>query len=165
MPQVKCRICEVEFYAKPSWLRRGVGKYCSAKCQHEGQKKGKVVNCFICNKEVYKSLKNLKVSKSKKYFCTKSCQTIWRNTIVFVGSRHSNWKGGENTYRRLILRSGVSQLCRLCKTNDKRVLAVHHVDKNRKNNNLDNLIWLCHNCHFLIHHDIVEMKKLMEILV
>ncbi|MBI4281264.1 HNH endonuclease [Candidatus Uhrbacteria bacterium] len=32
-----------------------------------------------------------------------------------------------------------------------RVLLVHHIDENRKNNVLSNLVWLCRNCHFLVH--------------
>jgi predicted HNH restriction endonuclease len=32
------------------------------------------------------------------------------------------------------------------------------VDKNRKNNKIKNLIWLCRNCHFLIHNYPVKLK-------
>jgi predicted HNH restriction endonuclease len=37
-----------------------------------------------------------------------------------------------------------------------RVLAVRHIDQNHKNNNVENLAWLCHNCHHLVHNDKVE---------
>jgi predicted HNH restriction endonuclease len=40
----------------------------------------------------------------------------------------------------------------LCGKDDKRIIAVHHIDKNRSNNKLKNLAWLCYNCHFLVHH-------------
>jgi predicted HNH restriction endonuclease len=43
-------------------------------------------------------------------------------------------------------------VCVLCKVSDKRILAVHHKDNNRKNNKVENLVWLCHNCHILVHH-------------
>ena len=148
---VKCLICGKAFYAKPNWIRIGHGKYCSKKCQYISYKKGRVVKCFICNKEVYKSLRNLNKSKSKKYFCNKSCQAKWRNS-VFIGSKHANWKNGEYAYKSILSRHKVPKICKLCKTKDVRILAVHHVDKNHKNNKLNNLIWLCHNCHFLVHH-------------
>jgi 5-methylcytosine-specific restriction endonuclease McrA len=51
------------------------------------------------------------------------------------------------------MRSDLPQYCGRCKLVDKRVLAVHHKDKNRENNALSNLMWLCHNCHYLVHHD------------
>lgn len=56
-------------------------------------------------------------------------------------------------------------MCFRCRVSDIRVLAVHHADENRTNNGVENLIWLCHNCHYLIHHDILEKKRMMETMV
>jgi hypothetical protein len=151
MPQVKCKICHSKFYAKPSHLKLGYGKYCSTKCQHQAQLKGKFVFCEICNKKIWRKPRQLKKSKSEKFFCSKSHQTLWRN-ITFVGSRHGNWKGGENiNYKKFLIKNKIKTICKLCGCKDKRVLAVHHLDKNHKNNNLKNLIFLCHNCHHLVH--------------
>jgi len=152
MPIVNCKICNYGFYAKPNWLKRGEGKYCSNKCSYEGRKNGEIVNCSTCNKKIYKSQKDLKSSKSKKYFCSKSCQAIWRNK-EFSGERHANWKKGESVdYKRVLLRHNITPICKICLNEDKRVLCVHHIDKNRKNNNLRNLMWLCYNCHYLVHN-------------
>ena len=153
---VKCLICGNAFYAKPNWIKIGHGKYCSIICKREAQKTGKFVKCFICNKEVYKTRAALQHSKSKKYFCDKSCQTKWRNSFLYIGPNHFNWKGGNYAYKSVLNRHKVPKICGLCKTKDARVLAVHHVDKNHKNNKLNNLIWLCHNCHFLVHRYNVE---------
>lgn len=157
MPIVQCTICSSQFYAKPSNIKRGWGKYCSNHCQHEAQRIGENVSCETCKKQVYKSKKELKRSKSGNYFCSKSCQTIWRN-ISNSGINHSNWKNGKSSYRIRLLRSKRQKICEKCKISDIRVLAVHHKDKNRDNNSLSNLIWLCHNCHYLVHHDKQESK-------
>lgn len=151
MSIVKCLICLKEFYAKPFFIKRGHAKYCSQKCMHLGSRTGKFVKCHSCGKEVYKTKKALRLSKSKNYFCTKSCQTKWRNS-VFIGPLHANWRNGKHSYRSVMLRYKVPKVCKLCKTEDVRVLAVHHIDRNRKNSSISNLMWLCHNCHFLIHH-------------
>ncbi|MAZ41056.1 hypothetical protein CL654_02975 [bacterium] len=151
MPQVKCKLCKKEFYAKPFFLRNGGGKYCSSACQYKGARKGRNVPCFICKKVSYKPLAKLKTSKSKKYFCSKSCQTKWRNS-EFIGEKHANWVHGKTAYKSVLARNKVPQTCKLCKTRDKRILAVHHKDQNRLNNKLNNLVWVCHNCHHLIHH-------------
>lgn len=164
MPNVACKICKKKFYAKPHWLKQGWGKYCSSVCQYEGRKQGKIIKCFICDTERYRPKGVLKKSKSGKYFCGKSCQTRWRN-IVFTGEKHANWKHGKYAYRSVLARHNVEKICTLCATKDKRVLAVHHIDHNHANNILKNLTWLCHNCHFLVHHDIKEQKKLKEYLV
>jgi hypothetical protein len=151
MPYVECRICSKEFYIKPSHYKIGWGKYCSIACRSKAQNKGKMVKCAVCEKEIYRSPGALKHSISGKSFCSKSCQTIWRN-ITNTGNKNNNWKNGERAYRSIIKRSGKRQICYLCRTNDTRVLMVHHKDNDRTNNRLDNLIWLCCNCHYLAHH-------------
>lgn len=164
MPFVSCQLCSKQFYAKPNWIKVGWGKYCSRGCTHASQKKGNWLTCFICKKAIYKSPKEIARSKSGNFFCSKSCQTLWRNS-VYIGPNHSNWKSGEKSYREIIIRSNTTQECKRCKINDNRILAVHHLDRNRQNNKLENLVWLCHNCHYLIHHDKKEDKLFMEALV
>lgn len=160
----KCRICKKVFQTKPFFVKNGGGKYCSAVCHYKGLKTGKLVNCDICGKETYKTIKALRLSKSKKWFCSKSCQTKWRNS-EFVGEKHANYITGRASYRSVLPRNKIPQICRLCRTQDARVLAVHHLDENRLNNELKNLVWLCHNCHHLVHHYVPEKKKLMVTIV
>ena len=146
MPISSCKICRKKFYAKPNWLKRGWGKYCSGKCQFKAQLKGKFMYCNICRKKAWKTPLQLKRSKSEKFFCSKSCQTLWRNR-EFSGPRHPNWTGGEFAGRRILERANKKVVCTHCNAADKRVLMVHHKDGNRKNNRITNLIWLCQNCH------------------
>lgn len=165
MPLIKkCKICKKEFKTKPFFVKNGAGKYCSVKCHYVGLKTGKMIPCAVCGKETYKTLKALRISKSKKYFCTRSCQTKWRNAL-YVGSKHSNFRTGEYAYRSMLDRYGVPKFCRLCKTKDVRVLAVHHIDENHSNNKLNNLAWVCHNCHHLVHHYENEKQKFMVTIV
>ena len=152
MPKIACTICSMSFYAKPSHIAKGWGKYCSKKCQYAGARRGAVVSCYRCSKEIYRSAKEQIRSQSGHYFCSKSCQTVWRNSQVFIGEKHGNWTTGEASYRQRLLRSSTPTVCQKCHSTDTRVLAVHHKDKNRSNNTLSNLLWLCHNCHYLVHH-------------
>lgn len=164
MPVVACGVCSKEFYTKPYWIKLGKGKFCSSKCLYVSRRKGKMVACDICGKEAYKTQKQLTHSKSGKFFCSKSCQTRWRNT-EFVGPNHANWRNGKYVYRSILSRNGVVKRCRLCGLNDVRLLAVHHIDNDHKNNGIGNLTWLCHNCHFLVHHSEEDRRRLMEALV
>ena len=156
--------CKSSFYVKPNHQKKGWGKYCSILCRAKAQVKGKIILCAICNKQVYRSPKEIRSSESGKFFCSKSCQTIWRNTILYSGENHFNWKYGESAYRRILRAAGYKEICKLCNTDDKRILIVHHRDKNRKNNKVSNLIWLCHNCHYLVHHFVEEQNKLNVIM-
>lgn len=153
MASTTCLICKKIFYAKPSHLKRGWGKYCSKHCQAKSQVSGKTVSCFNCKKKIWKTPKEIKASRSGHLFCSKSCSAVWRNKTVLIGEGHSNWKTGQSVYRDILFRSGKRQICVMCGLKDKRVLVVHHRDKNRKNNDVSNLCWVCCNCHFLIHND------------
>lgn len=96
---------------------------------------------------MYKSLKDLKHSGNKNYFCSILCRNIWYGK-QFRRENHTNWKGEKASYKEALRRHDIEQKCFLCSSNDSRILAVHHVDQNRENNNIQNLMWLCHNCHF-----------------
>lgn len=165
MPILSCKNCFRDFYRKPSYIKLGYGAYCSSKCQYARAKNGQMVRCFICEKEIYRSKAKLEHSKSKKYFCDKSCQTKWRNS-VFVGEKHKNWKYGKGIkYRSILRNAGFLEICARCSFEDKRVLAVHHIDQNKKNNKVENLVWLCHNCHHEIHYGTVmdyQFKKVIK---
>lgn len=51
---------------------------------------------------------------------------------------------------RLLKRDGHD--CTRCGYNKKEILQVHHKDKKRENNNLENLELICPNCHFEEHY-------------
>jgi len=127
----------------------GGGNYCSNKCRVLGRKTGKNILCTFCGIEIYKPLGQLKKSKSGNHFCSKSCLFKW---IYKKYNGHPNWKGGFFSYRDKLIKNGSNRECVLCGEGNLKILAVHHIDKNRKNNDLKNLVWLCHNCHFLVHN-------------
>lgn len=151
MPQRKCRVCKKQMYVKPSHLSRGWGKFCSKKCQSVQQKTGKFIQCDTCGTEVYRSPKELKKSGSQKYFCSKRCHCVWENVHHRTREHHYNWQGGRATYRKFALRYTEGHYCRRCNINDERVLVIHHKDRNRNNNALNNLLILCINCHYIEH--------------
>ncbi len=161
MPSVQCKICSKMFYSKPSHLNKGWGKTCSIKCRNEILRTGKLVQCFSCQKEIYKDRSTILRSESNNFFCNKSCQTIWRNKL-YTKEKHANWTTGISSYRNILKRENRSLVCVKCFTADSRILAVHHRDKNRNNNNVDNLTWLCHNCHYLVHHYEAESMGFLD---
>lgn len=164
MSIVKCGVCLKDFYVKPSQLRYGWGKFCSTTCRSKSQFKGEFVNCHTCKKRIYRSPKMITRSKSGKYFCSKSCQTLWRNS-VYIGEKNVNWVNGVSAYRNILVRNGKQPVCVLCKNTDERVLNAHHIDHQRSNNNIENLVWLCLNCHYLVHHDRELDEKMRKSLL
>lgn len=84
---------------------------------------------------------------------------------MYIGPNHPNWKGGDNAYRDMMLRATSVKACKRCGVADFRLLTVHHLDENRHHNTIENLVWMCYNCHFLVHKDKEEKSKFMEALV
>lgn len=144
-----CILCGKPFYAKPNWIKRGKGKYCSVDCVYKSQRKGKFVKCFVCGKSIWRQPRQLKLSISKNYFCSKKCMMSKINDRY--GPAHPNWKKGKYVDRKLVLKDKKKSICCRCGKNDKRVLLIHHIDGNRINNDSSNLVWLCYNCHWLVH--------------
>lgn len=151
MPYVKCKICGKDFYAKPRHLKIGWGKYCSIGCRTKSQYIGKHLKCDYCGKDIYKSPSDLRKSSSRKFFCNRAYHCAWENVNRRNLENAPNWNGGEAIYRTIMDKSGIIRICAQCKIEDKRLLVVHHIDKNRKNNKIYNLQWLCRNCHYLVH--------------
>lgn len=92
--------------------------------------------------------------------------------------KNSNWKGGKsfeeyppefNEKLRDKIRKRDNNFCQLCyntsffNENPKEKLHIHHIDYNKKNNDEDNLICLCRNCHVQTNFDREKwQKKLSE---
>lgn len=63
------------------------------------------------------------------------------------GNKNSNWNGGITIYRKL--KESVDH-CEACE--EKNIpFEVHHIDKNRRNNSIKNLLKLCRKCHKHFH--------------
>lgn len=76
---------------------------------------------------------------NKQVTCSRSCS----NT-------HFRTKEGATTYRSRALRH-YGCICSVCGFSNILALEVHHIDKNRDNNSIENLKVLCANCHRIIH--------------
>lgn len=66
------------------------------------------------------------------------------------GIENSGWKGGPKNHNEARILKAHTKACELCGSCVR--LEVHHKDKNRSNNNLNNLIKICCKCHNLLHH-------------
>ena len=157
---IKCDQCGKEFNRKPSAIKNNTDKgrknYCSNKCKKLGQFTGKVYKCEKCGKEVYRNSAQVKKSKSGFVFCSKSCACSYNNSVLRKGSNNPNWKTGDSLYVEIAYNTYIKE-CAICKESNKDLLEVHHIDKNRSNNDPSNLIILCANHHSLVHRAGLEI--------
>lgn len=90
-------------------------------------------------------------------FCNKSCACSFNNTEYRSKENNPNWKNGHALYVKLAY-DVYLQECTICSFNDINALEVHHIDRDRSNGEIDNLIVLCANHHALVHRGPLEIS-------
>lgn len=139
-----CNVCNYKYIKKKS-----TQKTCSKACGYKYRtlppnktqfKKGqKPWNFGILLSDDYKA----KLSEAR-------LKSIYR-----TGKLHPKWKGGTYGYysgiaRKVMIENKVDKKCTVCSS--VKNIHTHHIDKNRQNNQLSNLKYLCGSCHLKLHH-------------
>lgn len=159
---VSCQHCGKDFNCTSRRynfnIKKGFKIYCSRECNHKDKIKNIIVRCNYCGKEVIKKQYNLNKTKSGNYYCNKSCANSINNSLYKVGEKHPNFINGRSSYRNIKLRDS-NYCCENCGITDKRVIEVHHIDRDRTNNKLENLKILCANCHLIEHYEERKLKN------
>ena len=94
--------------------------------------------CQCCGKEfIYEGREKTKRFESAK-FCSRSC----------ANNRKEWWKENATGYRTIAFQNH-EEKCAICGFD--KIVAVHHIDENKKNNSQENLIPLCPNHHEMVH--------------
>lgn len=172
--EVECGHCKKRFYVP--WYRRETTKFCSRSCMALASRNKITANCAVCRKE----FTHISSRANRAKYCSNTCKgrayhhkgtrtyqcQHCRNE--FQGSPSLNrkycsracinkvaltdWHPSFTTVRGTMLRRGMITACARCGYSESRaILGVHHKDRNRNNNSLDNLEVLCPNCHSLEH--------------
>ncbi len=149
----KCQFCGKGFLVKPSRIKMGWGKYCSHACFYSDTNKIKKI-CTVCKKEFFVSPSSLKYRRTGD-FCSYKCrgkyQTADKNP-QYVDGRSSLIYSREFQNR---MRKAVNKIykdkCQICGKVKAFRRAVHHIDFDRNNDSLDNLILYCQKCHSDLH--------------
>lgn len=152
-----CLNCQEPFECSLKEHNRGNGKFCSQSCSSKyNRPKPKEPNmtCIVCQKPMYKSPSKLKNSRHGYHFCSRKCKELAQSptsgyTIEAIMPDH--YGDGLYSYGRRA-RSNKPLVCEACGYNEyPEILEVHHKDRNRRNNILENLKILCPNCHQVEH--------------
>ena len=148
-----CKNCGQEF-ERPRKPKDINNVYCSINCSSKGKIKKIKCSCGQCGAEIEKIPSDLKNSKSGLVFCNKSCACAYNNTTLRSGENNPNWKDGSHktsNYANKAFRY-YKNICSICGFSEQSCLNVHHIDENRENDDIDNLIILCANHHSMIHY-------------
>lgn len=110
--------------------------------------------CACCNKEfIFVGRKKTKAYE-RALFCNRSC----------ANNRQTWWNDNATHYRTIAFRHW-DERCVVCGFD--KVVAIHHVDENKDNNEPVNLVPLCPNHHEMVHHSkwAHEVKPVIEKLI
>lgn len=151
-----CNIHNIDFIATAECFMRGAKDVRAScpECSQDRLNKDKVeLTCAYCGKKFLRSKSNVTKSKSGQHFCCREHKDLAQRIDSgdkFDVIRPSHYGTGSYNYRDKAFKE-YEHKCSVCGYDeDERILQVHHIDGNRDNNALDNLIILCPNCHWKI---------------
>ena len=137
-------------------------------CKEEERKKEQIsVICEYCGKSFRIQKSKYITSETKKFFCSRECKDKAQSIDSgeqFDFLRPDHYKDGKYYYRNRALRK-YGEKCECCGYNeDIDFLEVHHIDENRENNSIENLIVLCPLCRkkLTTHKYILKDRKLVK---
>jgi hypothetical protein len=138
----QCLMCSKDFYIKSSQLKRGRGKFCSKKCQ------------YTSNKIKYKSKGNPFYGKhhtpeTRIILSQKKFKRGWSLTQGYIRLYEKDNKG--QLLHRFIMEK---ILGRKLQKNE----VVHHINQNRSDNRLENLLVLDRGKHVALHKRLLRNK-------
>jgi hypothetical protein len=157
-----CKYCKQEFINRAYNTKKYQYKYCSINCKRLDSRKEIQVVCSWCKTEFNKKPSQLPNSKSGLYFCTRKCKDEAQKLggIKEIMPSHFGKANGKNQYRQQFTTKEL--ICKRCEYKEfSCAVEIHHIDHNRENNNKENLIPLCANCHAALHNKQWELNNLL----
>ena len=130
-----CEICFNIFTRETRYVRTPL--CCSKKCISIAAGTRILLKCAHCNKKYTAKQSSLSNSKSGQRFCSRKCKDEAQKYNILIQPEH--YGSGESNYRKRALEHyGVK--CNRCGYSNVLALEVHHISRDRTNNNISNLI-------------------------
>ncbi len=161
---INCFICHNLFYAKLSRVKRTKIMCCSLECRNKYYKTltGKKAFGYIDGKTLRKYYCidcNRKISLTSALYGSCKCNSCEKTEFYQNPENTTNWQGGksfeeygagfDNALKEQV-RFRDKYKCRECgcsQVENGKQLDCHHIDYNKKNNDINNLTALCIKCH------------------
>ena len=136
-------------------IRTGWKVYCSKRCRYLRAKTGKLTPCANCGQRIWV----IKSKQRQRNFCTKRCVAIAVNGSR-RGKNHPNYIHGRTVDYRSQAFERYGGRCAYCGYDRHlKLIEVHHIDGNRANWDLSNLIVLCTWHHAAVTRRLAVIKN------
>jgi predicted nucleic-acid-binding Zn-ribbon protein len=141
-PNTECLICQKPIYKRRVEIKRNEGRiFCSMACYGISRRKEKP--CLVCGSPI--------LAGANKKTCSRSCANKHRAGIKYKLNRPRD-KVTSYQFLKVRLSKQRGKVCERCGYNKYEILQVHHKNRDRINNNLENLELICPNCHYEEHY-------------
>lgn len=158
---VECLVCGIEFPKPTRFLKKRSKHYCSYDCLRESRNGREIAFCSVCSKSHERRVSQQ--TKSGLTFCSRKCKDYAQRSDVQM-LKCGPARDGTANYRDRALRHYGTK-CEWCGYDFERLLDVHHIDRNRANGTIENLIVLCVFCHALDTRNIVRVGSNRELVI
>jgi len=140
-PNTACIVCSEPIYRKPFYIKLNKGRvFCSQNCYGVSCRKEKP--CIVCGKMILAGL--------NKKTCSRACSNTHRAGIKYKIGRPRD-KAYTQRAIKLRLLEERGKKCERCGYSKWEILHIHHKDRDRNNNDRNNLEIICPNCHYEEH--------------
>lgn len=153
--RVNCYCCEKSFLKQKRSVKRI--NYCSKKCSSQNRRNQQKIKCDNPNCNALFERVNNKI-KSTYNFCSRKCKDESQKVENNSNYTLKHYKDGSTTYRKKAFEY-YPPCCYVCKEWDKDILIVHHIDEDRNNNEIENLVILCVNDHLKVHKNKLSLLR------
>lgn len=159
--ELQCAHCGAKFLKPSRFCEEGKPAFCSRACASTYRRKRVTVFCALCGKSKEIPESRYTTSKNKIFFCSRACKDKGQKlesdlTSILPG----HYGTGRTTYRARCF-SRHKHKCCVC--GESLIVEVHHLDRDRNNININNLVPLCPTHHAYmhsVHKELIEDKVL-----
>ena len=147
---------------KQAEVNRGGGRFCSRRCSGIAGNKKRYENkqpnvpnveCAFCGTPFYKKKNHMANSKSGLFFCCRKHKDLAQRIGGIKAIQPNHYGSNNSSYRALVEREKGFNACEKCGWDiHPEILEVHHRDRDKSNNTIENLEVLCPNCHMWEHY-------------
>ena len=111
--------------------------------------------CITCYRKKVRPVSACKRCQKIKVDINGYCPHCYNYVNGYYKNKHT---GLSQRYLKSLLKD-LRYKCHFCGEERSGMLDIHHIDKNRKNNNINNLIYLCSNHHRALHLNYVKLDS------
>lgn len=158
--------CEFEKTAD-AVMRRGYISCPECKKEEVNNNRKKVI-CSYCGVEFFKSFSKEINSKSGLFFCCREHKDLAQRIefgLQEIWPDHYDNGDGNTTYRERAFRKYGKKCSNCGYEENEKLIDIHHIDSNRENGSIENLIPLCVMCHAKVTRGLakIENRQLIDI--